>query len=364
MKRLLLMAALACPMLHAQQARSGPWVMESSGTAAGLRGIHAVGNGSIAWASGTNGTILRTEDAGYLWQRCTTPPDAAKLDFRGIWAWDENTAIAMSSGPGNQSRIYKTTDGCAHWKLVLTNPDKSGFWDSIQFLSEFRGVILGDPVVENSTRPSAASFAIFETFDGVHWKTSANQAPLADPQTVEAFAASNSSLVLSPMASGVRRTWIGTGGKAGAAVYVHFLVEPSCTCSVPFDVRQSVPITGGTASSGVFSLAFRDQTHGVAVGGDYTRPNDSTGTAAWTSDGGQHWTAATKSPHGYRSAVAWDAAAKAWITAGTNGSDISYDNGRTWTLLDNGNWNAVSLPYIVGPNGRIAKLDESKLPKR
>ncbi len=45
-----------------------------------------------------------------------------------------------------------------------------------------------------------------------------------------------------------------------------------------------------------------------------------------------------------------------WITAGTNGSDISRDDGRTWQLLDNRNWNALSLPFVVGPNGRIARL--------
>ena len=67
----------------------------------------------------------------------------------------------------------------------------------------------------------------------------------------------------------------------------------------------------------------------------------------------------TKPPHGFRSAVAWDADAKAWIAAGTNGSDISYDDGKTWTPLDNGNWNALSLPWIVGLHGRIARLDEA-----
>jgi hypothetical protein len=60
----------------------------------------------------------------------------------------------------------------------------------------------------------------------------------------------------------------------------------------------------------------------------------------------------------YRSAVHWyDATTKAWITVGTNGSDISRDDGKTWQPLDNGNWNALSLPFVVGPNGRIARLN-------
>ena len=31
------------------------------------------------------------------------------------------------------------------------------------------------------------------------------------------------------------------------------------------------------------------------------------------------------------------------------------DGGDTWQKLDNENWNAVSLPWIVGPEGRIGK---------
>ncbi len=67
------------------------------------------------------------------------------------------------------------------------------------------------------------------------------------------------------------------------------------------------PLASGNDSSGVFSLAFRDQKHGIAVGGDYRKPEDATGTAAYTSDGGEHWSVPRKPPHGYRSAVAWDA---------------------------------------------------------
>jgi len=102
------------------------WEIENSGTTADLRGIDNVGGG-VAWASGTNGTVLRTEDGGYLWQSCAIPPGAEHLDFRGVQAFDANTAIVMSSGKGDLSRLYKTTDGCQTWKLVFTNPDKDGF---------------------------------------------------------------------------------------------------------------------------------------------------------------------------------------------------------------------------------------------
>ena len=92
------------------------------------------------------------------------------------------------------------------------------------------------------------------------------------------------------------------------------------------------------------------------MGGNYRKPEEATGTAAYTSDGGDHWSIPSKLPHGYRSAVAWDARDEAWITVGSNGSDVSYDDGKTWQWLDSGNWNALSLPWAVGPHGQIGKL--------
>lgn len=344
---------LLAPVLAAQTLgeTSGPWVMERSGTTAGLRGIHAVGGG-VALASGTNGTVLRTEDAGYEWQSCAMPPGAEKLDFRGIWAWDDNTAIVMSSGPGDQSRLYKTTDGCSHWKLVFTNPDKEGFWDAMVFWTRKDGLLLGDPV--------GGRFALLRTRDGgKHWRLVADPG-LRSENGEGAFAASNSSLSLN-QAEGF--AFFGTGGTSGTQLF------SSCgSCRTSSWRRWSVPVFGKGASTGIFSVGSRPSRTGepfvVVMGGDYTKPNVSAGTAAWSSDGGKTWHASEKPPHGFRSAVAWDADAKAWIAAGTNGSDISYDDGKTWVSLDDGNWNALSLPWIVGPNGRIAKLDRDKLPNR
>jgi photosystem II stability/assembly factor-like uncharacterized protein len=343
-------------------ATSGPWVMEKSGSTAGLRGIHAVGGG-VAWASGTNGTVLRTEDGGYEWQSCAMPPGAEKLDFRGIWAWDDNTAMVMASGTGDASRIYETKDGCSSWKLLFTNPDKDGFWDAMVFLNRDRGYLLGDPV--------RGKFAFFTTKDGgTTWARSDAASLASGPEATGAFAASNSSLLGRPN----EPVAFGTGGALYFSQSFRMTIRLSTNSGPPVPPteqwnRAAAPLANQGEAAGIFSLGFHEgPVHGygytlVAVGGDYTKPNESTGTAAWSTDGGKTWTAATKPPHGYRSAVAWDADAKAWIAAGTNGSDISYDDGKTWVSLDNGNWNALSLPWVVGPSGRIAKLDPGKLPR-
>lgn len=328
---------------------SAQWVMQRSNTAAGLRGIHNVGGG-IAWASGTNGTVLRTEDGGNVWQKCAVPPGAERLDFRGVWARDANNAMVMSAGPGEQSRVYKTTDGCRSWTLELINHDKDGFWDAMVFAnsgsaSDLKvGVLIGDPV--------RGRFQSYAYADG-HW--SAERNPCTAREGESAFAASNSSVFV--FGSG----WyiIGVGGKSGPLA----LSSPVRTGRMKSDpcFYAPVPLAGGNESSGVFSLSFRDEKHGVAVGGDYKQPNNASGTAAWTADGGMRWIAASKLPHGYRSSVAWDPELKAWIAAGTNGSDISYNDGKTWKHLDDGEWNALSLPFVVGPKGRIAKLDRAAI---
>jgi photosystem II stability/assembly factor-like uncharacterized protein len=280
---------------------------------------------------------LRSEDTGYLWQQCSIPPGAAKLDFRGIWAWDARNVLVLSSGAGDQSRLYQTTDGCTSWKLLLTNNDAAGFWDGLIFFDRQHGLIYGDPTPA-AGRTDHVKFDLLETRDGGRTWT-----PAADLQALpgeSVFAASNSA-----MTAGGGWIWLGTS-KARVLR----------TTDLVTWLSAQTPLASGNDSSGVFSLAFRDQKHGIAVGGDYRKPEETTGTAAYTSDGGAHWSAPRKLPHGYRSAVAWDASVRAWITVGSNGSDISYDDGVTWQWLDSGNWNALSLPWAVGPNGQIGKV--------
>jgi hypothetical protein len=347
------------------RAAASPWILQKSLTTASLRGIYAVGT-SIAWVSGTSGTVLRTLDGGATWQSCSVPPGAEKLDFRGIRAWDANTAIVMSSGPGDQSRLYKTTDGCSHWTLLCTNPDKDGFWDTVAFSDRNRGFVLGDPV-------NGRFVLLFTLNGGKSWAHADTKSAGLDTAGTKAgaFAASNSAMILTSSGFPV----FGTGGPNGAVLYTGSGVCTSLmdarTClenGLRFDTEK-LPLAGDTASAGIFSIAANaGEVNLVAVGGDYEKPNESSGTAArWWSQFGQ-WKAAKKPPHGYRSAVAWDNGLNAWIAVGTNGSDISYDDGKTWQPLDSapegGNWNAVSLPWVVGSKGRIARLDPKLLKDR
>jgi hypothetical protein len=340
------------------------WTMQTSGTTASLRGISALAGG-VAWASGSDGTVLRTEDGGYLWQKCVVPKGAEKLDFRGLRAWDAQTAVVMSSGPGDASRIYKTTDGCQTWTLKYTNLESKGFWDAIVGATAKQLFVLGDPV--------DGKFRIYTSRDtGETWFLEDDAGLDEDAKGEGAFAASNSALAT----AGVFFLF-GSGGKGGPHVYYSYANcapghEKDGVCEIAW-AKSPVPIAGGADAAGVFSVGEHyvmemrgGQQHGgtVAVGGDYEKPAESAGTAAYSPDGGRTWMAAAVPPHGYRSAVAWDQKNKVWIAAGTNGSDYSRDNGKTWVPLDDGSWNALSLPYVVGPKGRIAKLADGAIPAR
>jgi photosystem II stability/assembly factor-like uncharacterized protein len=324
--------------LLATTAFAQSWVVQTTGTTASLRGVSAVSS-TVVWASGSRGTWLRTVDAGKTWKSGQVE-GAPALDFRGIRAFDDHTAILISIGSGDKSRIYKTNDAGAHWKLLFTNPDAKGFFDGIAFRDAQHGIVMGDAVEGHMT--------IFTTDDGgEHWIR--RQTPPA-LEKEGAFAASNSSLAL----WGKRDVWFGTGGPGAARVF------HSADGGKIWTVTPS-PIRNDTASAGIFSLAFRDARHGIALGGEYSKDKETQGNIAATSDGGRTWIAPHgEAPHGFRSAVLYLAARKMWIATGTSGSDSSADNGITWKQFDAGSFNALTTAggsvWAVGAQGRIAML--------
>jgi len=275
---LILMAA--CGTARAQ------WEIQNSGTTADLRGIDNVGGG-VAWASGTQGTVLRTEDGGYLWQACAIPPGAEHLDFRGVQAFDANTAIAMSSGKGDLSRLYKTTDGCHTWKLVFTNPDKDGFWDAIRITGGRAALMIGDPLphkeLDRFKVKTFFHFPLYGTIDGGDiWNRldSDNLFALSDKggkPTQFMFAASNSSLM---EIAQHRLIIFATGGAIVSLGQLEIIDHPNpmiCKSRCTMAGSSKVPLTSGP-TAGAFSVAVKDSDSPnpmlIVVGGDYSEPDN------------------------------------------------------------------------------------------
>ena len=107
----------------------------------------------VAWASGTHGTYLRTTDGGTSWHTAQVP-DAEALDFRDVEAFSADLAYLLSAGPGEQSRIYKTTDAGKNLDFAIHQQeipkDFSIAWPSGTVITALRSAILSPTIPANS----------------------------------------------------------------------------------------------------------------------------------------------------------------------------------------------------------------------
>jgi photosystem II stability/assembly factor-like uncharacterized protein len=313
------------------------WQPQQSHTTESLRGVSVV-SAREAWASGTRGTYLRTQDGGESWVVAQVP-GAQALDFRDVEAFG-STAYLLAAGPGEQARIYKTKDGGIHWELQFTNPEPKGFLDCMAFWDEQHGIAVGDPV--------DGRFQIIVTSNGGRsWE------PLAQPpaarQGEALFAASGTCL----STQGTKQVWFATGGAAARVFRSHDRGRS-------WEAAET-PIVHGRPSSGIFSIAFRDLRHGVIAGGDYQQPEQGGASLALTQDGGKTWKPAAVTPQKYFSAIAYVSANGALAVVGSSAAGFSEDDLKSWKSFMPAGLNALSarpslgVAWAVGPKGAIAK---------
>ena len=321
------------------------WSVQTSGLDTNLRGVSVkYDEGSegkqhyIVWASGSKGVILRSTNSGATWKQLNAP-GGGELDFRDIEALDAQTAYVMSSGEGDKSRIYKTSDGGATWKPEYSGKRPGFFLDALACETQTHCYALSDPV--------DGKFLILAREDGEHWnELPRDKMPAALPGE-GAFAASGSALALCEDGS----VYFGTG--VGAARVFrsndHGRSWKVATTPLPFG-----------PSSGIFSIACEGRGDAlVATGGDYNRPADSKQVAIHSEDGGETWQLAETQPGGYRSAVG-SCAYDDFAAVGPNGTDVSHDKGKHWIHTDRLNLNGLSFDgregWAVGAKGTIARF--------
>lgn len=321
------------------------WSTETSGVDTNLRGVSVVlGAGKkdqphhIVWASGSNGIVLRSLDEGSTWHQISVP-HASDLDFRDVEAFNADEAYVMSSGDGEKSRIYKTTDGGKSWELQYTDRRPGFFLDSMACDSKTHCVALSDPI--------EGKFLVLTTNDGKDWsEVPPDKMPPALPKE-GAFAASGTAIVLCARGG----MFFGTGGPA-ARIFRSEDAGKSWTVS-------ETPIEGGTATRGIFSIACDGPDDLVAVGGDYKDPDNAKRVAIYSDDGGENWHLAKSQPGGFRSAVASFSYGD-FAAVGPNGTDVSHDKGVHWMRTDRLNLNALAFEstegWGVGPKGTIARF--------
>ncbi|NUT32586.1 MAG: oxidoreductase [Hamadaea sp.] len=316
------------------------WQDLPTGSTASLRGLSPVDR-RVAWASGSGGEVLRTVDGGQTWQH-VGPPGTADLQFRDIQAFDADRAVILSIGEGEDSRVYRTVDGGATWTETFRNHEETAFYDCLAFFDHRHGLALSDPV--------GGKFRILSTDDGgASWSVLPDAGMPAALAGEFAFAASGTCIAA---AAGVH-AWFATGG--GATARVFHTGDRGLTWDV---VDTGIP---SGPSAGIYSLAFRDRIHGIAVGGDFAVPDAAPDGAATSRDGGRTWTTSASVPGEYRSGVAWTKVPGVAIAVGPSGSDVTYDAGRTWHRFDETSLHGVQCTadgacWASGANGRVARL--------
>jgi photosystem II stability/assembly factor-like uncharacterized protein len=307
------------------------WQIQKSGTEASLRGVSVVDE-NTAWASGSQGTVLRTVDGGKSWQAVPVP-GMSRTDFRDIEAFGAGTAVVL--GIGRPAKIFRTEDGGAHWAEVYSSDAPGIFLDALAFADKNAGWAVGDPI--------DGRFVLLRTEDGGRsWR---ELPPAHRPAALEGegcFAASGTCLAARSAAEAL----ICTGGPVARLLRTK---DGGVTWTA-----TPLPLLAGQPSYGAFGIVFRDERIGLAVGGDYRAESSASGNAAISSDGGVSWTPVeSRAPSGFRECAAFIPRSNPplALTVGPSGSDFSLDDGRTWSPIPGpAGWHSLG----VSPSGRCA----------
>ena len=336
-------ATVACVILTgAQNQAQIVRTEQTSGTTALLIAVSAV-NDSVVWVSGASGTWVRTVNGGSTWQTGQVS-GADSLQFRDVHAVDANTAYLLSIGNGQQSRVYKTTDGGRQWTLMFMNLEPREFYDCMDFWDRDRGIVIGDEV-DGQVR-------IFTTSDGGanFYHIPPETLPRALPGE-GSFAASGTCLITRP---GGHAWIVASNPERARLLHTTDYGRSWSVDTLPLTVRSG---------SGPQSVSFRDAMNGIVLaGGNSAQAGDVL--AVGTRDGGKSWVPRTSPPlaRGVWGGVYVPGSnPPAIVAVGPSGAVYSRDEGASWTAIDSENYWSVGFAspragWAVGARGRITRL--------
>lgn len=309
-------------------------------TKVSLRAIQSIDDSTI-WACGNGGTILKSMNGGQSWTVLTIPGHESS-DFRDIHVFDQKKVVVMSIG--SPAKIFRTNNGGKSWWLTYFNNHPDIFLDGMAFWDKKTGIAFGD-AMDNK-------IPILKTSDGGNsWQMLPDDnLPVALPNE-GGFAASGTSIIT----HGDQLAWIGLGFPRGR-------ILKSVDQGNTWDFYLS-NMGNNDNSRGIYSLAFKDEKTGLAAGGSWEEPKNTNLTMAFTQNGGHNFSIVTEHPPGgYRSAVAFVPGKDLAVCCGTNGIDISFDQGKSWRSAYEHGFNALAFSpsgktgYACGSMGSIVKI--------
>ena len=273
-----------------------------------IRAIAVIDENTVYFA-GSRGDVGYTTDAGKSWTtEFLVYQDSITPNFRSI-ASNGKDIFALSIV--NPALLYKISD--KKTELVYTENHEKVFYDSMKFFDEENGIAMGDATED--------CISVITTSDGGNSWTKIPCENL--PKTVEgeaAFAASNTNIKIIG-----KTVWIATGGMKSR-------ILKSSDMGKTWQIFET-PIVQGASTKGIYSIDFADENNGIAIGGDYSKPEENTANKAITKDGGKTWTfiADGQNPN-YKSCVQYvpNTNGKEIFAVGKTGISFSNDAGNTW----------------------------------
>ncbi|HEY5692637.1 MAG TPA: photosystem II stability/assembly factor-like protein [Cyclobacteriaceae bacterium] len=301
-----------------------------------LRGLSVVDN-KVAWVSGSDGWVGRTNNGGKSW-KFSQVQEFEDKGFRSLYAFDDKRALIANAGA--PAHILISINGGNNWKKVYTNMDSAAFFDGMDFWNSNEGLIYGDAI--------NGKMLLLRTKDGGNTWTELISAPELE-EGEASFAASG---------TGIRcfedsKVIIATGGKKSRL----WMSEDKG------ETWRSInpPVVQGKATTGIYSLAVSAQTLNL-VGGDYKNPPHDIDHNLVSNDYAENWKTPTTTTRGYRECVEF-ISNNTWIATGPTGTDITEDGGMNWKpLSDEEGYHVVrkarngTLLIIAGAKGQISLL--------
>lgn len=225
-------------------------------------------------------------------------------------AKSENGYVAMQSSESSKIvLIYNNGD------LKINKDDlfKNVFLDGLDMMNNI-GFMMGDP--------KDGYFSLFKTLDGgKSWQECKGRIEALPEEA--GYAASGSNV---QMLNDSTFVFI-TGGMTS-----RFFISRDAGNTWKERVLPYYP----GKSTGPYSLCFANDSIGIMVGGDYRDPEIKLNTCFYTPDGGESWLLPENPTRGYRSSVI--SVNDVFYSCGTNGIDVSVNNGKDWAAYADGNY--------------------------
>lgn len=284
------------------------------------------------WFAGNNGLFGYTENGGETWTTDSLRYEGNLLEFRSIAIRGQEIFLLTTNSP---ALLYKSADKGKTWDIVYQETHTDTYYNSLKISEDGFGIAVGDPT-------NGCLSVIISQDGGNTWeRVPCDQLPAMPPDEA-GFAASNTNIALMR-----NKTWIGTGGSKS-----RILFSPDRGKS--WELFQT-PIAEGGNMTGIYSIAFYDENHGIIFGGDWEDKDRNTRCKAVTQDSGKTWSLVNdgKNP-GFRSCVQYipGTQGKQLIAVGIPGMSFSADGGNHWEQVSDESYYTIRF----SPAGNIAWL--------